>query len=87
MTIDRSHWHEAVEAVIRSRHYRWLPEGLGGEPVDVAMTYLLADIMHVCGRTGVSFDAILEKSRQQFREEEIERNPENASAPPPPAEN
>lgn len=70
MTVDRDKWLDDVEAVIRSRHYTWLPEGLGGEPVDVAMTYLLADIMHICQRTQVSFDDILEKSRLQFREEE-----------------
>lgn len=70
MTVDRSNWLEDVESVIRSRHYSWLPEGLGGEPVDVAMTYLLTDIMHICKRTGASFETVLESSRKQFREEE-----------------
>jgi hypothetical protein len=72
MSIDRENWLEEVEAVIRSRHYTWLPEGLGGEPVDVAMTYLLTDIMHVCNRTAVSFDQILDIARKKFREEERE---------------
>jgi hypothetical protein len=80
MTVDRSHWLEDVEAVIRSRHYSWIPEGLGGEPVDVAMTYMLADIMHVCQRTGVSFESVLEQSRKQFREEELQRNAEQSQA-------
>lgn len=70
MTIDRDNWLEDVEAVIRSRHYNWLPEGLGGEPVDIAMTYLLTDIMHICHRTGASFETVLENSRKKFKEEE-----------------
>lgn len=70
MTVDRKNWLEEVDAVIRSRHYTWLPEGLGGEPVDVAMTYMLTDIMHICQRTAVSFDQVLEIARKKFREEE-----------------
>lgn len=73
MTVNRSHWLEDVEAVIRSRHYKWLPEGLSGEPVDIAMTYLLTDIMHICHRTGASFEAVLENSQKKFREEELQR--------------
>ena len=76
MTVDRSNWLEDVESVIRSRHYSWLPEGLGGEPVDVAMTYLLTDIMHICKRTGASFETVLENSRKQFREEEQQQSEE-----------
>ncbi len=78
MTVDRKNWLDDVEAVIRSRHYTWLPEGLGGEPVDVAMTYLLTDIMHICKRTAASFDDILEQSRKQFREEERQQREEAA---------
>jgi hypothetical protein len=70
MAVDRDHWMEDVENVIRSRHYSWLPEGLGGEPVDVAMTYLLTDIRHICRRTGASFETVLEQSRKQFLAEE-----------------
>lgn len=70
MPVDRSRWLDDVESVIRSRHYNWLPEGLGGEPVDIAMTYLLTDIMHICHRTGASFETVLENSRKKFREEE-----------------
>lgn len=71
MTIDRSHWLDDVRAVIRSRHYNWLPEGLAGEPVDIAMTYLLTDIMHICQRTGATFESILEQAREQFQDEEL----------------
>lgn len=78
MSVDRSNWLEEVESVIRSRHYRWLPEGLGGEPVDVAMTYLLTDIMHICRRTGASFETVLENSRKKFREEEAQQSEEQS---------
>ncbi|MCA9069655.1 MAG: hypothetical protein KDA84_12060 [Planctomycetaceae bacterium] len=71
MTVDRSQWLDHVQSVIRSRHYSWLPEGLAGEPVDIAMTYLLTDIMHVCQRTGASFDSVLEQARIQFQDEEL----------------
>lgn len=71
MAIDRSNWLHDVEEIVRSRHYTWLPEGLGGEPVDVAMTYLLTDIMHICKRTGESFDELLAASRRQFENEEL----------------
>lgn len=70
MTVDREDWHDHIKNVVRSRHYTWLPEGLGGEPVDVAMTYLTTDIMHVCKLAGISFDEILERGRKQFAGEE-----------------
>jgi hypothetical protein len=66
----REHWLDHVRDVIRSRHYTWLPEGLGGEPVDVAMTCLLTDIMHVCRRAGISFEDVSEAARRRFEEEE-----------------
>ena len=68
----REDWLEHVEAVIRSRHYTWLPEGLGGEAVDVAMAYLMADIMHVCRRSGISWEDVLSRAREQFEREERE---------------
>ena len=72
----RDHWLDHIRDVIRSRHYTWLPEGLGGEPVDVAMTCLLTDILHVCKRSNVDFNEILEASRQRFIEEEAEAESE-----------
>ncbi len=72
MTIDRENWLEHVENVIRSRHYTWLPEGLGGEPVDVAMTYLTTDIMHVCKRAGISWSDVLAEAEARFAREEAD---------------
>ncbi len=70
MSVPREQWLSHVKDVIRSRHYTWLPEGLGGEPVDVAMTYLVTDIMHVCRRAGISWEDVLAKSQEQFQREE-----------------
>jgi hypothetical protein len=70
MAVDRSEWMDHVRSVLRSRHYQWLPEGLGGEPVDVAMTYMLTDIRHVCRMGGINFDELLERSRREFLKEE-----------------
>lgn len=72
MSMDRSNWLDHVNEVIRSRHYTWLPEGLGGEPIDVAMTYLVTDIMHVCKAAGISFEDVLRESRQRYEQEERE---------------
>jgi hypothetical protein len=72
MTIDRGDWLQHVQSIIRSRHYTWLPEGLGGEPVDVAMTWLMTDIRHVCKLAGISFDEVLERSREKFESEQTE---------------
>lgn len=72
MTVDRSDWLEHVQSVVRSRHYTWLPEGLGGEPVDEAMCYLIADVMHVCKMSGISWDDVLAKGAARFQKEEAE---------------
>ena len=73
MTVNREKWLDHVEEVVRSRHYRWLPSGLGGEPVDVAMTYLLTDIMHICKLTETPFEEVLAKAKQQFDAEELKK--------------
>lgn len=80
MSVNRRTWLHDVEEVIRSRHYTWIPEGLGGESVEVAMSYLMTDIMHICKRTDASFDEILETSRKKFLEEELEAAVEQASS-------
>lgn len=71
MSIDRSHWLDHIKRVVRSRHYTWLPEGLGGEDVKTAMTYLAADIMHVCALSGVDWATIFKQAQQQFENEEL----------------
>lgn len=88
MTINREHWLNHVKEVIRSRHYTWLPQGLGGEPVEEAMTCLVADIMHICKLSEIPMEEVLERARRRFEEEEAAEllsksahaeTPENAS--------
>ncbi|MEO8497617.1 MAG: hypothetical protein ABI614_21330, partial [Planctomycetota bacterium] len=57
---------------IRSRHYTWLGNGLGGDEVEVAITTLLADIMHICNRQGIGWESVLEHGYEQFQHEERE---------------
>ena len=63
-------WSEQIQRVIRSRHYTWLAMGLSGESVVDAVTSLTTDIMHLCRQEGISWEEILEASRQQFEQEE-----------------
>ncbi len=70
MAVERSDWERHVIDVVRSRHYTWLPIGLGGEPVNIAMSYLVTDIMHVCKRTGIDWKKVLAEATSRFEEEE-----------------
>lgn len=70
MTVSRTHWKDHIEDVVRSRHYTWLPSGLGGEPVGSAMSFLVTDIMHVCQRTGMSWEKVLAEATARFEQEE-----------------
>jgi hypothetical protein len=68
----RAHWDRHVDQIIRSQHYTWLGEGLAGEPPATALTSILADIMHICAREGLSWDTLVARSRAQFEREEAE---------------
>lgn len=68
--VSRSHWKDHIEDVVRSRHYTWLPSGLGGEPPAAAMSFLVTDIMHVCQRTGIAWDKVLAEAAARFEQEE-----------------
>ncbi len=67
---SRRKWSPHIDEIIRSRHYTWLGHGLGGDNVEDAMTTLLADIMHICKRQGISWESVLERGSEQFRTEE-----------------
>jgi len=71
-TENRVHWDRHVEQVIRSKHYTWLGEGLAGEPLAEALTDIMADIMHICVREGLSWEQLLSRSRAQFEREETQ---------------
>jgi hypothetical protein len=66
----RRNWFRKVADVIRSRHYTWLGQGLGGAPVDEAMVTLTADVMHVCKRQGIDINWLIEQSKAKFEQEE-----------------
>lgn len=72
MSLPRSHWFEHVRDIVRSRHYTWMAEGLGGAPIDVAMRQLLTDIHHVCDMADIPFDDVLAESREQYENEQAE---------------
>ncbi len=69
---SRARWDRHVDQVIRSQHYTWLGEGLAGEPLGAALTDIMADIMHICARQGMSWEQLLARSRAQFEREEAE---------------
>ena len=67
----RSHWSRKIADVIRSRHYTWLGQGLGGAPVDEAMVTLTTDVMHICKRQGIDIGWLIEQSKAKFEQEEL----------------
>lgn len=71
-TVDRGNWSREIDAVIRSRHYTWLPAGLDGQPADSAMATLVADIMHFCKREGINWPQTLQRGEAMFEQEEAE---------------
>lgn len=70
LTHVRSHWASHIDQIRRSGHYTWLGEGLAGQPTEMALTDILADIRHLCVREGLSFDSLVRNSREQFEHEE-----------------
>lgn len=67
----RSDWRERLGEVVRSRHYTWLGEGLGGEPLDEAVVTLMADLMHICHCENHDFEMLLAQARVRCEQEEI----------------
>lgn len=66
----RRNWYRKIEDVIRSRHYTWLGQGLGGAPVAEAMVALTTDVMHVCKRQGIDINWLIAQSKAEFEQEE-----------------
>ena len=79
MIVEQHSHLRHVNDVLRSGHYTWLSEGLAGEPIDVAMTRLTANIMHVCDRAGVSWDEVVQRAHEQF-ETDLEQTFESSGA-------
>jgi hypothetical protein len=75
---NRDSWDRHVDQIIRSQHYTWLAEGLGGQPVSIALTDIVTDIMHICARQGMSWENLVTRSRAQFDREEAQVSSETA---------
>jgi len=71
-TSRRVNWSRHIDQILRSRHYTWLAEGLGGDSPQAALTEITADAMHMCQRAGLSWEQILEESRKLYENEELE---------------
>ena len=69
---NRDGWDRHIDQVIRSQHYTRLAEGLAGKPPSEALTDIVADIMHLCARQGMSWENIVTRSRAQFEREEAQ---------------
>ena len=66
----RAKWSRHIDQVIRSKHYTWIAEGLGGAPLEQALVEIATDIMHICKRKGLSLEQLLKRSAIQFEQEE-----------------
>jgi hypothetical protein len=77
---SRVNWDHHVDEIVRSQHYTWIGEGLGGEPLGEALTDMMADIMHICRREAISWEKLVARSRAQFEREEAEVAREYSSA-------
>lgn len=69
---NRTEWSAHIDRVIRSQHYTWLAEGLGGEPLETALVDIMADMMHICQREGISWETLVERGQAQFAHEEAD---------------
>ncbi len=67
---QRQNWSRHVDDIIRSRHYTWIGEGLGGMPPQEALQEILTDLIHICHRTDISFDDLLADCQSRCEEEE-----------------
>jgi hypothetical protein len=61
-----SEWSRHIDQIIRSGHYTWLAEGLGGEQLESALMNITTDIMHICSRQGIDWETLVGKSYTQF---------------------
>lgn len=70
--ITRNDWSHHIEQILRSKHYTWIAEGLGGAPLKEALVSITADVMHMCHRTGLSWEELLSQSQRLCDREEAE---------------
>jgi hypothetical protein len=73
MTSPRGDWSRHIDQILRSKHYTWIAEGLGGCPVDAALVSITTDLMHMCQRSGLSWEQIVAESERLCTDEETSR--------------
>lgn len=78
--VTRADWSRHIEQVLRSKHYTWLAEGLGGAPVYEALIAITADLMHICHRAGLSWEQLEARSLALCEREEAELRPTSSAA-------
>ena len=77
---SRANWCRHIEQVLRSKHYTWIAEGLAGAPVDQALVAITADLMHICRRSGLSWEDLIARSQQLCEREEADLRPTSHAA-------
>ena len=68
--VAHHHWVRQIEEIIRSRHYTWIAEGLGGNEVPEAVRQLLVNTMRLAHHAGLDWNDMYAAARQQFECEE-----------------
>ncbi len=67
----RENWSRHLHDILRSRHYTWIGEGLGGQPIDEALKVMLTDIIHLCRHEGISFEELAAECQARCDAEEL----------------
>lgn len=76
----RDNWSHHIDQILRSKHYTWIAEGLGGAPLEDALVAITADVMHMCHRAGMSWEELAARSEHLCNREEAEtRRTSNAA--------
>lgn len=74
--VTQAKWQHRIEEIIRSRHYTWIGEGLGGDELPEAVIRILSDSMHIARREGLDWSTLYQAARQRFEQEELEAMPQ-----------
>ena len=78
--VTRADWSRHIEQVLRSKHYTWIADGLAGAPVDEALVAITADLMHICHRSGLSWEELAARGQRLCEREETEQRPTSHAA-------
>ncbi|HLQ44144.1 MAG TPA: hypothetical protein VK137_05410 [Planctomycetaceae bacterium] len=78
--VSRDDWSHHIDQILRSKHYTWIAEGLGGAPLRQALVSITADVMHMCHRSGVTWEQLVSESERLCEREESEFRPTSHAA-------